>query len=274
MSDVSQRQVRNLTRFCTHCLRVAATSAAWAVFCIGVAFFGGIAAPVLTLFYKDRLRRQERMQRVVHFGCRFYLGFLKVLKLARIEIEGGEYLDAVEGAVIAANHPTLVDILVILALKIKLTAVAKPELWRNFLFRKLLAASSQIKSEPTLEFIQAAAERLKQGDSLVIFPEGTRTSPNKPIRLRRGAANIALAARAPILPVVIRCHPLTLQKGSHLLDVPERTPVISLRIYPPIDNSYYLNQAGGNELVAARRITEYLQEFFSNRLTDDKFGQF
>ena len=70
---------------------------------------------------------------------------------------------------------------------------------------------------------------------LVVFPQGTRVPAGAPRRpLRRGAAQIALHAGVPVLPVRITCAPPVLAKGQPWYDLADRTIVWTLRVGNPI----------------------------------------
>ena len=64
---------------------------------------------------------------------------------------------------------------------------------------------------------------MSRGETLIVFPEGTRTYSREPLKFMRGAANIAMQAKVPFLPVDIRCEPATLKKEKWY-QVPETPP--------------------------------------------------
>ena len=77
--------------------------------------------------------------------------------------------------------------------------------------------------------LEEAVTLLSDGVNLIVFPEGTRTPTDAmDRRLRRGAAQIALAAGAPIQPIAIACDPPVLGKGQPWHDVGSRTVVYTL----------------------------------------------
>lgn len=87
--------------------------------------------------------------------------------------------------------------------------------------------------------IQLAVERIKQGESVLIFPEGTRNRQNDTLQdFQIGAFIIALKAKIPIVPIVIHGTGKALPKGRLMVQPGE----VSLRILPPIfiDQKYSL----------------------------------
>ena len=106
---------------------------------------------------------------------------------------------------------------------------------------------------------------VKAGGTLVIFPEGTRTVPGQPLRLQRGAANIAVRGGLDITPVRITCTPLTLTKGQKWYRVPSRRFHVQLEVGEDLPIAPFLNETGDaprGDALAARRVTDHLAHYF------------
>ncbi|MCD2476569.1 1-acyl-sn-glycerol-3-phosphate acyltransferase, partial [Staphylococcus aureus] len=73
-------------------------------------------------------------------------------------------------------------------------------------------AASYICNDSGVGVIDDCIASLRAGNNLIIFPEGTRTTPGRPVQLQRGAANIAIRGRCDMTPVHIRCSPPALSK--------------------------------------------------------------
>ena len=107
--------------------------------------------------------------------------------------------------------------------------------------------------------------QLAAGGTLLIFPEGTRTTPGQSMRLQRGAANIAVRGGFALTPVVIRCEPRTLGKGEKWYRVPARRFHLSVDVLPDLPVAPFL--ANGNpEPLAARHLTTALGDIFRGEL--------
>ncbi|MBQ4485458.1 MAG: 1-acyl-sn-glycerol-3-phosphate acyltransferase [Oscillospiraceae bacterium] len=119
-------------------------------------------------------------------------------------IEGEENIPPEEGVIIASNHRTYADP-VILTMKMKkpVTYMAKEELFRNKLFGAFITALGAFpvkRGAGDMQVIEQCVERLREGKNFVIFPEGTRQKTNKVGRLKTGIAVIAAKSGATVLP--------------------------------------------------------------------------
>ena len=115
--------------------------------------------------------------------------------------------------------------------------------------------------------MKSALAELEAGRTVMLFPEGTRSTPGEPLHFCRGAAQVAVRSQCEVLPVVIRCEPLALGKGQAWHEVPDRPWRLHVCICPPKK----LSELGWREDmphgVAARRVTQAMQDFFTRRLT-------
>lgn len=112
--------------------------------------------------------------------------------------------------------------------------------------------------------IEAAADAFEKGHALIIFPEGTRTTPGKPLKLKRGAANIAIRAEADITPVLISCSPSTLTKQDRWYQVPARKVHMRIQVNEGLPIAPYLENSAPS--IAARKLTADLADYFDKEL--------
>ena len=109
--------------------------------------------------------------------------------------------------------------------------------------------------------IQACTRSLALGDTLVVFPEGTRSVPGAEPRLHHGAASIALESGRSITPVRITCTPPALMKGIAWYQVPERKMLISVRALEDIDVAPFVElEKELGRPIAVRRLTQELKK--------------
>jgi len=124
-------------------------------------------------------------------------------------------------------------------------------------------ATGYIRNDSENLMAECAAS-LAAGDSLIVFPEGTRTDPEKPFRFLRGAANIALEAGCDFLPVEIRCSPARLMKHQAWYQMSRSTLQVSIEVLEPIALHNYLGQSLPRSRLS-RQITRDLEQFYARR---------
>lgn len=125
-------------------------------------------------------------------------------KLYRVEVRGTENIPARGGVILVANHESLFDPwLLALATPRPVRYMAKSELWRYAPVGRALEAFGAFPVERgagDATAISNAAELLRRGEVLGIFPQGTsKQLESRPFH--RGAARLALATGAPIVPI-------------------------------------------------------------------------
>ncbi|WP_348674974.1 lysophospholipid acyltransferase family protein [uncultured Abyssibacter sp.] len=241
---------------------------AWRIFGTGVAFsafgLGGMCVglfvfPLVVLLTRDRERIHHRMQFVIHCVMRLFVELMRTLRLMTYSIEGADKLRE-PGQILIANHPTLIDVVMVLSQVPRTSCLVKDSLFRNPFTAGPVRSAGYVPNVDSARLVDRCAEVLGAGDSLIIFPEGTRTRPGEPVRLQRGTANIALRARKPLRPIIIDCQPSTLTKGLPWYSVPSRRFHITLRVGDPIDIEPFLDPES-SRAISARRLTEYLEAF-------------
>lgn len=122
-------------------------------------------------------------------------------------IEGWENLPEKEGVIIASNHRSYADpVLLTMPMKKPVTYMAKEELFHNKLFGafiRILGAFPVKRGSGDMSVITECTDRLAAGKNVVIFPEGTRSKENKVHRGKNGVALIAARSGADVLPMGI-----------------------------------------------------------------------
>jgi len=142
--------------------------------------------------------------------------------------------------------------------------IVKGELARNPFTRGPVRAAGYVFNDTGSGLVDDCVRSVRSGNNLIIFPEGTRTSADEPMRLQRGAARVALQGSVDIVPVRIRCSPATLAKGGKWWRVPPRKAHFQIEVCEPIPVAGFIAQ-GEPPPLAARRLTAHLTEYFSMR---------
>nr|WP_255216713.1 lysophospholipid acyltransferase family protein [Pseudenhygromyxa sp. WMMC2535] len=146
--------------------------------------------------------------------------------------------------VIVANHPSLIDVLFIKASLPGVVVLVKAALFKSPSLRRIFMASGDFKGPDgegqtfgKTAVLDIFVERLRAGRSVLVFPEGTRSPAWRLHRFRRGAAEAAIRAGVPILPIFVLNDPPVLKKGDKWYDMPKRVPEFELEVLPMIDTA-------------------------------------
>ena len=249
--------------------RFVATALAFGLF--------GIAAVVVNVLYFVPVRllvpqgatRRRWARAGIRVCYRAFLQSLALLGVVKLDLdrEGLARLGGV-GAVIVANHPTLLDVLVLLAHVEQAGCVVKQSVWRNPFVSIAVTAAGYIPSKDPEQLLRDSETALRRGEPLIVFPEATRSVPGEPLRLHRGAATIALAADAEVRVVHFRCEPVLLPKGAPWYRIPVTRPCLAARVGASL-RARDFQGAGANRSVAARHLTLALQHELSKEIRLD-----
>jgi len=138
----------------------------------------------------------------------------------KIEVQGHEHIPVGKPVIFACNHASQFDIPIVHeALPVQFRFVVKKELFKIPLFGFALNHAGYIPidrsgGKAALRSVQEAAEKLRKGTSIVIFPEGTRSTDGRLMPFKVGGILIAVKAGCPIVPVAINGSHKVLPKGS------------------------------------------------------------
>jgi 1-acyl-sn-glycerol-3-phosphate acyltransferase len=212
--------------------RVAGTGFSFALFGLGGLLLGVVVFPLLLAVIRHHRRRSALARGIIRLDRR--------------------------GLLILASHPSLIDVVFLMALVRDADCIVKSALARNPFTRGPVRAAGYVFNDSGPGLIDDCVASVRSGNNLIVFPEGTRTPAGVALgRLQRGAANLAVRGALPITPVRITCEPRMLGKGIKWWRVPP-TPgnfVIEVGEDMPIDDHL---AAEGAQALAARRLNDEL----------------
>jgi len=176
-----------------------------------------------------------------------------------LRVEGEEHLWSRRPAVFIFNHQSGIDaLLMIKLLRRDMTGVGKQEVRWNPIFGPLFQAAGMVfidrsNRAQAIEALKPAVQALRQGLSLVIAPEGTRSTTPRLGRFKKGAFHIAMQAGVPIIPVVFRNALDALPKHAVVV----RPAAVEAVVLPPIETTEWKREDLDAEIAAVRR--QYLE---------------
>lgn len=174
---------------------------------LGWSLIAGALIPILPRRAGQRLGR-----RAIAGGFRLLLNIMRRMGLARLDLSELEALRTLGGTIVAPNHLSMIDVMLVISHVPDAACILKAGLLRNpALWGARLAG--YIPNDAPLPMIRRAAEVLREGGNLLVFPEGTRSPDRRLGPFRPGFALVARAARAPVQLVVLENDTPYLSKG-------------------------------------------------------------
>lgn len=245
--------------------RLIATAMCFTSFSLGALLVSLlIFTPMLAI--RDRRRRRKLARWVIHKACQTFIWEMELLGIMRLHVTGLEHLRSLRGgALVLANHPTLVDVVALVSLIPNASCVTKADLFSNPFLGGVVRSADYVRNAGPEDLLANCARDLAHGDPLIIFPEGTRSRLGEPLHFLRGASYIALYSSCPILPVVLTCQPATLTKQHRWYQIPARRFDLRVNILPPENIAAWTDMPDASP-IAARRLTHALQDYFTREL--------
>jgi 1-acyl-sn-glycerol-3-phosphate acyltransferase len=223
--------------------------------------------PLLALVTRDPETLRRRTRFFVQYFFRYMTWLIENTGCMRLKVKGVERLRAAGGVLVFANHPTLIDVVVLMGLIPQANCVIKASLFRQMALGRTLRSAGYIENGSPDILVADCCRSLDAGRPLIIFPEGTRTTPGQPLTFQRAPAHLLYASRRPFLPVVIRCHPAALLKGQPWYHVPESRFELELTVLEPVTaESWDAIVAGVPRPLAVRNLTRHLESFFVSQI--------
>jgi 1-acyl-sn-glycerol-3-phosphate acyltransferase len=170
-----------------------------------------------------------------HGGVRLGLALAGIT----VRVAGAENLPHDRAAVYCANHQSNIDPPVLfIKLHPRMHIVYKAEidaipLLAHSFQRGGFVAIDRRNKEAAMRSLEAGARSIQDGNSFLIFPEGTRSKTAEMLPFKKGGFLMALKAQAPIVPVAIQGGRDAMQRGSRVI----RPVTVSIRIGKPIETA-------------------------------------
>jgi putative phosphoserine phosphatase / 1-acylglycerol-3-phosphate O-acyltransferase len=216
-------------------------------------FYGAMAAAGYAGAAIGLLRRSRKAMVDVTGAVGSDLG----LAVAGIDIDivsGAEHLWSARPCVFVFNHQSKLDTIVVAnLLRTDFTGVAKKETANvpGFgQFFRLAGVAFIDRSDPAKarQALEPAVQKLRDGTSLVLAPEGTRSATPRLGPFKKGAFHIAMQAQVPMVPIVLRNVGELMWRGSQVL----RGGTIEACVLPPVDTSDWTRETINDHVAEVR----------------------
>jgi 1-acyl-sn-glycerol-3-phosphate acyltransferase len=241
-----------------YCRRLVGTGLSFSLFGLGGIVLSVTLFPLVHLLSSNRRQAHHHCQYIVHLSFRTFISCMRSLGILTYEVAGEEKLRAGGNRLIVANHPSLIDVVFIIAMLPRTVCVVKQAVWSNPFMAGVMWATGYIPNDDPVRFIEACVACLARGENLVVFPESTRTVPGQPMKLRRGAASIIVKSRRPFVPITISSRPTTLTKAEKWYQIPGSRAHFKITVGDSIDPSPTIVDGEALSL-SSRRINRLLR---------------
>ncbi len=242
-----------------------------AIIGVGGSLLAMTVFPLVAVLTRDPDRRRRRIQYVLHMSFKLYCRAIHLLKVADVRVVGRERLTDLRGTMIVANHPSLLDVVMIMAAVPNVQCVVKGGLWKNPFFRLTVEGAGYIRNDVAPEaLMQACIDTLKAGNNLIVFPEGTRTVRGRAMKLHRGFANIAILAEADLRLIDITCEPPLLHKGNPWWKVPATRTEFLMEVGERLDIRQFLGYRYRS--LSARKLVGVIEAHYAEKFGHGRVG--
>lgn len=245
----------------------------WQIFSAALCYsLFGLGALIVGVFFRllsplpfiPGAKRQRMIRWSVHKGCLSFIRIMRFFGLIRYAFDVDSMKQAQPGHIVIANHPSLIDVVLLLAVNEQMCCFVKSAVWENMFTGAVVRQAGYIPNNSE-QVLPMATAKLEAGENILIFPEGTRTMDDNLVRFKRGAANMAVAVQAAIMPVVIECHPRALKKGDKWYNIPLGGPTFKLTSKKLIALEDCID-TGLPRPKQYRQLTRYLENYYERQL--------
>ncbi|EOT5500587.1 lysophospholipid acyltransferase family protein [Citrobacter koseri] len=238
--------------------RLVMTGFCFALFGIGGLLLSVVWFNLLLLLVWNPVRRRRLARHSIAASFRAFLTVAKTLGVLDYRIEGSDVLRQEKGCLVVANHPTLIDYVLLASVMPETDCLVKSALLKNPFVSGVIRAADYLINSQADALLPACQQRLDQGDTILIFPEGTRTRPGEKMTLQRGAANIAVRCGSDLRVVTIHCSEHLLDKQSKWYDVPPAKPLFTVEVRERIAIDPFNDANLQEPALAARQLNRHL----------------
>ena len=198
------------------------------MFAVGGMLVSVLCAGPAFLFRGTQARRFG--QNLIRGLFRFFIGYLRRCGLLKFEVDELSGLAGRRGLIVVANHPGLLDAVLMVSRLPQAVCLMKGSLARNLIFSGTARLAGYVHNQSGFGLVKKCAERLREEMNLLVFPEGTRSVDGKLLPFKMGFALAATATRSPVQTVFITANSNYLGKGWPLFQRPPLPLRYSLRL--------------------------------------------
>lgn len=169
-------------------------------------------------------------QLMIMAGFRYFVAAMRLTGIIQCDLSSLDALRRSGPVVIAPNHPSLLDAVLVISRLPRVVCAAKADIWDNVFLGAGVRLAGYVRNDSPAALVRRAAQRLRAGRHFLIFPEGTRSGVAPIGEFKGGFALIARQAEAPVQTVFIESNSRFLGKGWPLFRRPAFPLVYRVRL--------------------------------------------
>ena len=244
------------------------TAILYVVFGVGAVFLSLFVILPVAIFSRDQRRRVSRVRLINKLAFSSFTQAGKWVRVFDVKFDNENLLD-IPAQIIISNHPSLLDVVFLLGKVPRANCVVKKKLLKNPFLALPVYFAEYILNDDGKDMLSQCRSSILDGYSVIIFPEGTRTSRTKEYTFKRGAAYLMLECQCPVRPIYISCSPIALGKRDAWYSVPNKKITYLFSVMESLDLRSFRFLNTMKAPLKSRRLTAHLLDWYR---TMDKDG--
>jgi len=196
---------------------------------LGLMLLAGNAA-VLPLLATPRSFREPLVQGLISRVFRVFLTGAERSGLMQLDLKQLDALNHQSGLILVANHPSMIDVFLVISRVRRAACLMKASIGSNLLFGAGAYLAGYVSNDKPGMMLRSASSTVLRGPHLLVFPEGTRTTRQPVNDIKPGVALIAKRTGQPMQTILIRTNSPYLSKGWTLFRPPQFPLIYQARL--------------------------------------------
>ena len=218
----------------------------------------------LNLFLRITISWFDRRLAAIHWiSCLWVALYTWLSPLWKVTIKGRENVDRKKAYIMACNHQSMLDILILFRTFFHFKWVSKAAIfkvpiigWNLWLCKHITIDRASTISQRKM--LKECSEHIRKGSSIMIFPEGTRSRNGQLLPFKEGAFLLALKEKIDIVPMVIDDSYKALPEKGFM---PRRKQAVKLNILPPVSYESFKD-------MNVKQLSQYIHSIISSELEE------
>jgi len=260
---------KKVTNYPLYFYRIFGKIFALAIFGVGTVLLAALCFPICKLIFRSKTKFRYHTRYLIYVLFNVFIKFLWLIGIIKVKVDKKDSLKNLKSAIVVANHSAYLDSFIMLAQLKHATIIPKASLSQKNVMRLVINELYTPNSVPFAEIVERAKEDFANNNTLIMFPEGTRSTPYGQNHYKKGAARISLATGVPIIPVYIGGNSKKgLGKGDKIFEYNHsEVYLFDLHVKEPVYPDEFKDLP---EPIAAKRLTQKIREI----LGDDVNAQY